>query len=399
MNQLISYRYDALDRLIGVEPVGAPASTRVYRDGRIATQLEGEQQRSVLESGGYVLAQSTHSGSSIVNSLLGCDQQGSVLQSVTGNQIQRSVYTPYGGSDVVGGLQSLLGFNGEQPDPVTGCYLLGNGYRAYNPVLMRFHSPDSMSPFDSGGVNPYAYCEGDPVNMTDPTGHFSWRKLLGIVISVAAIALTVATLGSSAPLTGPLIVAAALNIGAELLSIAGEVTSLLAPTSKAGSILGYVSLGLAAVSFSAPYTAKLAGSGTARAVGKFFKATPSAAFQAIGQPIGVQGVKSAGSLAKLGRGAKRTAAALELLDAGMPKYFGYAKWAGRAVKGATYVEENGIPYLYSPSTSQSDEAPSTLDAFVRGDTDKGAQGPGQTNIKPGDFLTADQDRMQALREF
>ncbi|MDG6404688.1 hypothetical protein QCD79_33880, partial [Pseudomonas quasicaspiana] len=37
-----------------------------------------------------------------------------VLQSVTGNQIQRSVYTPYGGSAVEGGLQSLLGFNGEQ---------------------------------------------------------------------------------------------------------------------------------------------------------------------------------------------------------------------------------------------------------------------------------------------
>ena len=176
MNQLISYRYDALDRLIGVEPAGAPASTRVYRDGRIATQLQGAKQHSLMESGGHVLAQSTHSGSTVVNSLLGCDQQGSVLQSVTGNQIQRSVYTPYGGSAVEGGLQSLLGFNGEQPDPVTGCYLLGNGYRAYNPVLMRFHSPDTMSPFDSGGINPYAYCVGDPVNMTDPTGHFSFKK-------------------------------------------------------------------------------------------------------------------------------------------------------------------------------------------------------------------------------
>ncbi|MFC9627560.1 RHS repeat-associated core domain-containing protein [Streptomyces sp. NPDC056930] len=68
------------------------------------------------------------------------------------------------------GLVTLLGFNGERPDPVTGCYLLGNGYRAFDPVLMRFHSPDSLSPFDGGGLNPYAYCLGDPINRVDPTG-------------------------------------------------------------------------------------------------------------------------------------------------------------------------------------------------------------------------------------
>uniref|UniRef100_UPI00214B5855 RHS repeat-associated core domain-containing protein n=1 Tax=Pseudomonas sp. UMAB-08 TaxID=1365375 RepID=UPI00214B5855 len=61
--------------------------------------------------------------------------------------------------------------NGEPPDPVTGHYLLGNGYRAFNPVLMRFNSPDSLSPFGEGGLNGYAYCGGDPVNYRDPTGH------------------------------------------------------------------------------------------------------------------------------------------------------------------------------------------------------------------------------------
>ncbi|EGH35731.1 hypothetical protein PSYJA_44541, partial [Pseudomonas syringae pv. japonica str. M301072] len=38
---------------------------------------------------------------------------------------------------------------------MTGHYLLGNGYRAFNPVLMRFNSPDSLSPFGEGGVNAY----------------------------------------------------------------------------------------------------------------------------------------------------------------------------------------------------------------------------------------------------
>ena len=28
-----------------------------------------------------------------------------------------------------------------------------------------------MSPFGEGGLNPYAYCQGDPINRSDPTGH------------------------------------------------------------------------------------------------------------------------------------------------------------------------------------------------------------------------------------
>lgn len=74
-----------------------------------------------------------------------------------------------------------LGFNGELHEPGTGWQILGNGYRVYNPALMRFHSPDSLSPFGQGGMNAYAYCNGDPVNAMDPTGHavrlqLSWGK-------------------------------------------------------------------------------------------------------------------------------------------------------------------------------------------------------------------------------
>lgn len=54
---------------------------------------------------------------------------------------------------------------------VNSQYLFGNGYRSYNPALMRFHSPDSFSPFGAGGLNCYAYCMNDPVNFSDPDGH------------------------------------------------------------------------------------------------------------------------------------------------------------------------------------------------------------------------------------
>lgn len=84
--------------------------------------------------------------------------------------------------------QGALSFNGERPDFVTGHYHLGKGYRAYNPVLMRFNGPDSLSPFAQGGLNAYAYCQGDPVNFTDPSGHSLVKALTGMINRVPTIA-------------------------------------------------------------------------------------------------------------------------------------------------------------------------------------------------------------------
>ncbi|WP_284398234.1 RHS repeat-associated core domain-containing protein [Pseudomonas putida] len=64
-----------------------------------------------------------------------------------------------------------LGFNGENYDPIPGGYALGLGYRMYSPSLMRFLSPDTLSPFGKGGHHTYAYCKNDPVNHVDRTGH------------------------------------------------------------------------------------------------------------------------------------------------------------------------------------------------------------------------------------
>ncbi|MFV0933416.1 RHS repeat-associated core domain-containing protein [Pseudomonas jessenii] len=117
--------------------------------------------------------------------LLATDHQRSVINALDENRPQPIAYTPYGHRPAENGLLSLLGFNGERPDQLTGHYHLGNGYRQFNPVLMRFNSPDSWSPFGEGGVNAYTYCGGDPRNRTDPTGHFwgigkFFRRLFGI---------------------------------------------------------------------------------------------------------------------------------------------------------------------------------------------------------------------------
>jgi len=79
--------------------------------------------------------------------LVATDLQRSVLNIVNEHLPHPIAYTSYGHRPRENGLLTLLGYNGELSDPLTGHYLLGNGYRAFNPVLMRFNSPDSWSPF------------------------------------------------------------------------------------------------------------------------------------------------------------------------------------------------------------------------------------------------------------
>ncbi|MBK4990065.1 RHS repeat-associated core domain-containing protein [Pseudomonas sp. S36] len=83
---------------------------------------------------------------------------------------QSVTYTPYGA--VSANRSPTLAFCGQALDPITRSYPLGNGHRFYSPTLMRFISPDSLSPFGKGGISTYAYCKGDPINHVDPTGQY-----------------------------------------------------------------------------------------------------------------------------------------------------------------------------------------------------------------------------------
>jgi RHS repeat-associated protein len=185
---LCHYRYDPLDRLVDCAPTTEAATQRFYCKSRLATEIQGAVRRSVFQHEDQLLAQLRREDVKVDAALLATDQQRSVLNVLEANRLHPLAYTPYGHRPVGNGLLSLLGFNGERPDPVTGHYLLGNGYRAFNPVLMRFNSPDSLSPFGEGGVNAYAYCRNDPINQLDPSGHspfgmleksiLKWKSLL-----------------------------------------------------------------------------------------------------------------------------------------------------------------------------------------------------------------------------
>lgn len=127
----------------------------------------------LLRAAGQLLAEAggNHSG------LRATDRLGSVLRCSGPHESCALVYTPYG-LDLDKARAPLLRFAGQHKDSASGCYLLGDGYRGFSPVLRRFITPDNLSPFEGGGINAYAYCAGDPVNNTDPTGHM-WKSLFG----------------------------------------------------------------------------------------------------------------------------------------------------------------------------------------------------------------------------
>ncbi|MFJ3367677.1 RHS repeat-associated core domain-containing protein [Pseudomonas sp. NPDC086251] len=175
---LCRYQYDALNRLVANTPLTQAVTQRFYMNDRLATEIQGAEQRSIMQHDDQLLAQQQRQSGTLETRLFVTDQQRSVVNVIAAARRNPLAYTPYGHRNPQNGLLSLLSFNGERPDPVTGCYLLGNGYRAFNPVLMRFNSPDSWSPFGEGGLNAYAYCVGDPVNETDMNGHSS-NALLG----------------------------------------------------------------------------------------------------------------------------------------------------------------------------------------------------------------------------
>jgi RHS repeat-associated protein len=135
-------------------------------------------------------------------SLLLSDVSGSVYGKVSADttaspDVTPWIYSPYGYAGVVSQTShDAVRFKGARHDPLVNLYHLGDGTRAYDSdLLMRFYQYDSESPFGEGGLNPYAYCAGDPVTFFDPSGRNRALKLEPILISVVGFLLGVASFG------------------------------------------------------------------------------------------------------------------------------------------------------------------------------------------------------------
>ncbi|EJM72119.1 RHS repeat-associated core domain protein-containing protein [Pseudomonas sp. GM55] len=179
---LCCYAYDPLDQLVGTSTQTDAKTQRFYCKRRLTSEIGERLKYSIFQHDNHLLAEQQFDETTANTRLLATDQQRSVMHTVSSQPTRHVAYSPYGHRPPGSGLLSLLEFNGERRDPATGFYLSGIGYRGFNPVLMRFNSPDSWSPFGKGGLNPYAYCLGDPVNRRDPNGHFSfWSRFIRLV--------------------------------------------------------------------------------------------------------------------------------------------------------------------------------------------------------------------------
>lgn len=70
-------------------------------------------------------------------------------------------------------MQNQFGYTGQASDPSTNLMMLG-GFRNYAPGIGRFIQPDTYNSFAQHAINnPNSYVKGNPVALTDPSGHMS----------------------------------------------------------------------------------------------------------------------------------------------------------------------------------------------------------------------------------
>ena len=237
-----SYQYDAEARQVLASRGSEPPVMLAYAGDRLETLVEGNKKIRYADGGDEVMARS---GGVDGLQLHMNDASGSVRGvSAPGQAHVRRHYTPYGDTKIPlddGKVRSMAdlqlpALNGQRLDAAINLYFLGNGQRVYDPHLMMFLQPDPLSPFDEGGINSYAYCAGNPVNLMDPSGLLpNWLKW---VLTGVALVLSIVTVGFAAPGFVTAVAAYAAAAGTAAASAAGMVVA-----SKA-ALLGAASLGV-----------------------------------------------------------------------------------------------------------------------------------------------------------
>jgi len=164
------YRYDAHNRLLGSTDGSGADSVLVYQNHRLTLAVRGALRTQYLDLDDQPVGQQTLDDASQTLLLHAADNASVVAEGQHGS-LRSMRYSAYGERYSDTPVSSAMGFNGEALDPLSGRYLLGSGYRAYDPELRCFLSPDSLSPFGVGGLNCYAYARGNPIAFRDPTGH------------------------------------------------------------------------------------------------------------------------------------------------------------------------------------------------------------------------------------
>lgn len=101
------------------------------------------------------------------------DNRGSVtnIVDVDDNVLMSYTYDAYGNTSSAGTFVNSFAYTGAVIDAETGLYYMNARY--YDPESGRFISEDTYRGDGEAFWHLYAYCNGDPVNFTDPTGHIA----------------------------------------------------------------------------------------------------------------------------------------------------------------------------------------------------------------------------------
>lgn len=226
-----NYRYDPKGQLVD-RKLDDRLTRSFYSADQLTHEQTGDDSLQIVGDDGALFAVNKVTEGVRKTVLIGTDGQGSVRLEAD-DTVRSAAYTAYGAQSEKSDLMPF-GFAGQRREPLTGWYIPG-GNRPYDPVLMCFLAPDSESPFGPGGINPYAYCAGDPVNRIDPDGH-SWSQILagtGLVLGAIGLVATGFALGPAVSV---------------LLSTPSLLTTVQA-VALTGAALDVVSLGTGAASF------------------------------------------------------------------------------------------------------------------------------------------------------
>lgn len=122
------------------------------------------------------------------------DHQGStsVITDAAGDEVDDITYHPFGSTRLESNttLDSHK-YTDQEQDSETGLY--NYNARLYDPDLGRFMSPDSIvpDPTNPQSLNRYAYVLNNPLNYTDPSGHYGIFETICTVVAVAVISYLV----------------------------------------------------------------------------------------------------------------------------------------------------------------------------------------------------------------
>ena len=161
------------------------------------------------------------------------------IYDTTGNKVVEYAYDAWGNCTIKGSTTNYvvahanpIRYRGYYYDEDTKLYYLNARY--YSPEFRRFISPDDtayLDPESVNGLNLYCYCNNDPVNYCDPSGHMpEWLEniLKGIgIIALTALAVTALTFTGGS--VGTFLVAAGKTalIGLEIAATAGTVSGVI----------------------------------------------------------------------------------------------------------------------------------------------------------------------------